>query len=155
MQKRFAILKILNHRSLFPEIKDLRTIVLLFNIISYSTSRINQKINYSVQKVWTTPHFEEHFLDDIAPIINTKVNSWRRVISLSLGNCKTTLHIFFVRNTFISNTRPRFDSKQYLLSKGVKRKKNINERFEDLLSKEHYCYKIHTLPTKSSVSLLL
>ena len=43
--------------------------------------------------------------------INTKINSWRKVISLSLDDCRT-LHVFFVKkNTFISNTKLRFDSK--------------------------------------------
>ena len=39
---------------------------------------------------------------------------------------KTTLH-FFVTNTLISNTSLIFDSKdkQFLVSKGVKKKKNI------------------------------
>ena len=45
----------------------------------------------------------------------------------------------FESNTFISNTRLRFDPKQLQsqVSKAVKKINVVNE------SKEHYCYKIH------------
>ena len=63
------------------------------------------------------------------------------------------LHGYFVRNTFVSKTRLRFNLKQQQpqVSKIIKIKRIIiNERVKELLSKELYCYKFHTLLMKSS-----
>ena len=43
--------------------------------------------------------------------INTNIMPGGKVISSGLEDYKTTLHTFFVNNTFISKTKPRSDSK--------------------------------------------
>ena len=77
-----------------------------------------------------TSHFS-HFLDNISPMkygINTKINFLR------VGRLQNNTACFFIRNTFLSNTRLRFNNLRY----------QEKEKYtKALLSKEHYGYKIH------------
>ena len=99
----------------------------------------------------STPTIDKIFFDNIAPSIyglNTKINSRRKVISSCLEDYKTIIHSFYISDTFIFHNRLRCNFK---CIRRIEKKKN-------LLSKEHYCYKIYISLTKSSdipISLLI
>ena len=90
---------------------------------------------YRHPPIWLCPHLYIFLTPSSLTInvdlmiygVNTKINSWGKVIRLCLEDHKTMSHAFFITNTFICNTRLWFDSKQKQshVLKGVKRKINI------------------------------
>ena len=63
------------------------------------------------------PHFWKNLFGNIVPMkygINTKIDSCGKIVSLCLEEVyKTTLQPLFISNTFISDTRLRFDLKNW------------------------------------------
>ena len=84
----------------------------------------------------STPYQWQDFYDNIALLIyglNTKINSSGKVVSSCLEDYKTMTYSLYISNTFICHTRLRCNFKCISY-------KDLKEK--NLLSKEHYYYKI-------------
>ena len=116
---------------------------LLHSVQKVETSFYRQPLQRtSPLYLFLNPLFWQNFLNNITPTkyqINTEINSWDKVISSFL---ETTLYSFFYKQHFLIQNNNNFK-----YQKKSKEKKTL--KIKDLLSKEHYCFKIYTLLTKS------
>ena len=94
-----------------------------------------------------TPLWQYSFVN-IAPMkygVNTKINSCGKIISWCLEDYKMTVHPVFISSIFICNARLRFDLKWWWSQYQNEPKEKQTLQIKDLMSKEHYCYKVYAL----------